>query len=170
MLGSVDAVSHIELRGLEDDDLDALFAMMSDPEGVAMAAFTADDPDDRATFDAWIERQRSDPDVAYFVVTERGGFAGSIAAFTIEGDREVSYWITRHAWGRGVATAALHLLVSREPERPLFARAAAHNAASIAVLEKCGFTEVSRSVAYAPGVGREIEEIVFTLVPSVDGV
>jgi RimJ/RimL family protein N-acetyltransferase len=103
------------------------------------------------------------------VVTENGGFAGTAAAFTVEGDREVSFWIARHAWGRGVATTALRQLVSREPIRPLFARAAAHNAGSIAVLERVGFTEVSRNVAYAPGLGREIEEIVFTMVPVLDG-
>lgn len=162
-------VNHIELRALDDDDLDAIFEMMRDREAIAMAAFTAENPDDRAAFDAWIERQRADENVLSFVVTENGGFAGTIAAFTVDGDREVTYWIARHAWGRGVATAALRLLVSHEPIRPLFARAAAHNAASIAVLEKAGFTEVSRNTDYAPGVGREIDEIVFTLVPALDG-
>ena len=81
----------------------------------------------------------------------------------------MTYWLARHAWGRGIATEALRLLISREAERPLYARAATHNAASIAVLRKSGFTEVSRDVAYAPGVGREVEEIVFTLVPTLDG-
>jgi RimJ/RimL family protein N-acetyltransferase len=162
-------VGHIELRDLDDDDLDAVFDMMRDRPAVELAAFTSADPDDRAAFDAWIARQRSADDVLYAVVTENGGFAGTAAVFSIEGDREVSFWIARHAWGRGVATAALRLLVSREPERPLFARAATHNAGSIAVLEKAGFTEVSRNVAYAPGVGREVEEIVFTLVPALDG-
>lgn len=163
-------MSHIDLRAIDDDDLDAVFEMMRDRDSIAAAAFTAEDPDDRAAFDVWIARQRTDPDVAYFVVTEQGGFAGTIAAFTIEGDREVSYWIARHAWGRGVATEALRLLVSREPERPLFARAAAHNAGSIAVLEKNGFTELSRDVDFAPGLGRDTEEIVFTLLPALDGV
>lgn len=163
-------MGHIELRELDDDDLDAVYEMMRDREAVTMAAFTAADPDDRATFDEWVERQRANPDASYLVVTERGGFAGTAAVFTIDGDREVSYWIARHAWGRGVATEALRLLVSREPIRPLFARVATHNTRSIAVLEKCGFTEVSRNVDYAPGVGREVEEIVYTLVPAVDGV
>ncbi len=163
-------VNHIELRDLDDDDLDAVFEMMRDPEAVAQAAFTAEDPDDRAAFDAWVARQRADPDVLYHVVTENGGFAGTIAAFTIDGDREVSFWIARHAWGRGVATAALRLLISREPTRPLFARAATANAGSRAVLTHAGFTEVSRNVDFAPGVGREVEEIIFTLVPALDGI
>lgn len=161
-------MGHIELRDLDDDDLDAIFEMMRDREAVAMAAFTAADPDDREIFDEWMFRHRTAPEVSMFVVTEDGGFAGTAAAFTVEGDREVTYWIARHAWGRGVATEALRILVSREPERPLFARVATHNAASLAVLTKIGFTEVSRDVDFAPGVGREVEEIVLVLVPALE--
>ena len=161
-------MGHIELRDLDDEDLDAIFEMMRDRAAVEMAAFTAVDPDDRARFDEWIERERSAPEVALYVVTESGGFAGTGALFSAEGEREVTYWIARHAWGRGVATAALRLLVSREPVRPLFARVAAHNAASLAVLAKLGFTEVSRDVEYAPGIGREVEELVLVLPPTLE--
>ncbi|MDT0182578.1 GNAT family N-acetyltransferase [Microbacterium sp. ARD31] len=163
-------MGHIELRAVDEDDLDAIFEMMRDPDAIAQAAFTAEDPDDRGAFDAWIRRQLESPGVQSWVVTEDGGFAGTAAAFTVDDDREVSFWIARHARGRGVATEALRQLVAREPIRPLFARAATHNAGSIAVLERNGFTEVSRNVAFAPGVGREVEEIVFTLVPALDGV
>ena len=162
-------MAHIELRELQDDDLDAIFETMRDPEAVAMAAFTASDPDDRAAFDVWIDRERSSRDVALFVVTERGGFAGTAAVFTVDGDREVTCWIARHAWGRGVASAALRLLIVREPIRPLFARAAAGDLAWIAALEKAGFTEVSRTSVFAPGVGRDVEEVLFTLLPALDG-
>ncbi len=168
-LASVGLVAHIELRDVDEDDVDAIFEMLRDPEAIAMAAFTASDPDDRAAFDAWFARVTSSPDVTYVVVTEDGGFAGTAATFTVGDDREVTYWIARHAWGRGVAGEALHQLVAHEPVRPLFARVAARNAASIAVLRKAGFTEVSRSTAYAPGVGEDVEEIVFTLVPNLDG-
>ena len=161
-------VGHIELRDLDDDDLDAIFEMMRDRAAVEMAAFTAADPDDRDAFDAWIARERTAAEVATYVVTENGGFAGTAALFSVEGDREVTYWIARHAWGRGVATEALRILVSREAERPLFARVAAHNAASLAVLTKVGFTEVSRDIDFAPGVGREVEEIVLVLVPALE--
>lgn len=163
-------MGHIDLRALEDDDLDAVFDMMRDRDAIALAAFTAEKPDDRAAFDAWIGRVRGAADAETRVVTEDGGFAGTIASFAVDGDREVSYWIAHHAWGRGVATEALRLLVAREPVRPLFARVAAHNAGSIAVLEKNGFTEVSRLTSYAPGVERDVEEIVYVLVPALDGV
>jgi len=167
-VASVGHVGHIELRDLDDDDLDAIFEMMRDRTAVEMAAFTAADPDDRDAFDAWIARERTASEVATYVVTENGGFAGTAALFSVEGDREVTYWIARHAWGRGVATEALRILISREAERPLFARVAAHNAASLAVLTKVGFTEVSRDIDFAPGVGREVEEIVLVLVPALE--
>ena len=162
-------VGHIELRDLDDDDLDAVYEMMRDADAVAMASFTADDPDDREAFDAWIARERSTAAVRLHVVTENGGFAGTAATFTVDGDREVTVWIARNAWGRGVATSALRLLVAREPERPLYARVAAHNVAAIAVLEREGFTEASRGPEFAPGLGRDIDEIVFALVPALDG-
>lgn len=157
------------MRDLDDDDLEAVFTMIRDPEAIALAAFTAEDPDDRRAFDAWIARERATEGVQYSVVTENGGFAGTAAVFTVDGDREVSIWIARHAWGRGVAGEALRLVVSREAERPLFARVAGHNAAAIAVLERNGFTEVSRNAAAAPGLGREVDEIVFALLPVLDG-
>ncbi|MFT4135313.1 GNAT family N-acetyltransferase [Microbacterium sp.] len=163
-------MAHVDLRPFDDDDLDAVFEMMRDPDAVALASFTADDPDDRAAFDAWIAAERAAPSVALHVVTEDGGFVGTAAAFQADGDREVSFWIARYAWGRGVGSAALRLLITREPERPLYARIAAHNAAAIALVTAAGFTEVSRSLAYAPALGRDVEEVVFTLVPSLDGV
>lgn len=163
-------MSSVDLRPFDDDDADAVFAMMRDPASVAQAAFTADDPDDRVAFDGWLARHRADDRVSMFVVTENGGFAGTAAAFTVDGDREVTVWIAPHAQGRGVGTAALRLLVAREPIRPLFARVAADNAASIALLERNGFAEVERAPGFAPGRGREIEEVVFALVPAIDGV
>lgn len=163
-------MSHVELRTLDDDDLDAIFEMMRDRDAIALLAFTADDPDGREAFDRWIAAERARPDVSFLVITDRGGFAGTIAAFTVGTDREVSFWLPRHAWGRGVATEALRVLVSREAERPLFARVAAHNAAAITVFQRNGFTEVSRNTVYAPGLGREVDEVVFALLPALDGV
>lgn len=163
-------MGHIDLRPLDDDDVDAVFEMMRDPEAIALASFTADDPDDRDAFDSWMSRNRANPGALSLVITEDGGFAGTAATFDVEDDREVTYWVARHAWGRGVATEAVRLLVMREPTRPLFARVAAHNRGSIAVLERNGFTEVSRLTSYAPGVKRDVEEIVFTLLPALDGV
>jgi RimJ/RimL family protein N-acetyltransferase len=163
------AVSHIELRPLEDDDLDAVFEMMRDPDARAMVAFAAADADDRGAFDEWMGERRGSDAVSLSVVTERGGFAGTAAAFAVGSDREVSVWLARHAWGRGVGTDALGLLVSREAERPLFARSSAGNTAWTTILEHAGFTEVSRSTVFAPGLDGDVDEIVYALLPALDG-
>jgi RimJ/RimL family protein N-acetyltransferase len=77
------------------------------------------------------------------------------------GEREVSYWIGKEYWGRGIATKALTLFLEELKVRPLYARAAKDNVASLRVLAKCGFTFVGedRGFANARG-GVETEEII----------
>lgn len=153
----------VGLREIEDADHDLIFDMMRDPVSVEMAAFTTADPNDRAAFDAWMSRVRNGAGTRSRVVTDHGEFVGTAAAFTMEGDREVSYWIDRRAWGRGIATEALRLLVAEEAGRPLYSRVAVHNSQSIGVLQRVGFVEVARDSGFANGLGREVEEIVFRL-------
>lgn len=66
--------------------------------------------------------------------------AGNIVSWNSHGQREIGYWIDRAYWGRGVATAALSTFLRLEQTRPLYAGVAKHNAASVRVLQKCGFT------------------------------
>ncbi len=56
-----------------------------------------------------------------------GDVVGSAAVYGEPGEREVTYWMDRAYWGRGIATAALRGLLAEVPERPLYARAAADN-------------------------------------------
>jgi len=58
----------------------------------------------------------------------------------MDGQDAVGYWIARAHWGRGLATRALTLLLGEVAIRPLHARVARTNVASIRVLERCGFT------------------------------
>ena len=62
-----------------------------------------------------------------------------------------------------MATRALAAFVGGLAARPLLARAAADNAASIRVLEKCGFVLVGRDRGFANARGAEIEEVVMEL-------
>ena len=125
-----------------------------------MAAFTPDDPDDRTAFDAHMARVRSLPDVTMRAVTCDNDLVGSIAAFDLDGRTEVTYWIDRAAWGRGIASRALELLLDLVPARPLYARAASDNAGSLRVLQKSGFKVVGTENSFAPGRNSNIEETI----------
>ncbi|MFG2355635.1 GNAT family N-acetyltransferase [Streptomyces sp. NPDC048521] len=152
----------IALRAVQDSDLPVFFRQMTDPEAVRMAAFGPEGLYDREAFAAYWQRLRSSSDVLRTVLAD-GVVAGNAAVYGVAGEREVTYWIDRAYWGRGVATAALRALLAEVPERPLYARAAADNAASLRVLGKCGFRESVRARGYANARGREIEEVVLIL-------
>jgi RimJ/RimL family protein N-acetyltransferase len=152
----------IVLREVHDSDLPVFFRQMNDPEAVRMAAFAPKDPADRNAFDALWSRIRSSDDVARTVLAD-GDVVGSAVVYGEPGEREVTYWVDRAYWGRGVATAALRGLLAEVPERPLYARAAADNLGSLRVLEKCGFRISARATGFANARGEEIAEFVLTL-------
>ncbi|MFI8188188.1 GNAT family N-acetyltransferase [Streptomyces sp. NPDC085946] len=154
---------HVALRAVHDSDLPVFYRQMNDPESLRMAAFTPEDPSDRSAFDAHWARLRSSSGVLVRTVLADGDVVGSAAVYGEPGEREVTYWIDRAHWGRGVATAALRGLLGEVPERPLYARAAADNAGSLRVLEKCGFRVTARATGWAAARGAEIDEVVLTL-------
>ncbi|MEA2654561.1 MAG: hypothetical protein QOI37_1788 [Chloroflexota bacterium] len=96
----------VTLRPIDDSDLDALFDQMRDPESVQMAAFTAKEPNDRDTFDTRMAKSRTAPDGTMRAVIRDGRPVGSIASFVVEGETEITYWIDRSVWGRGIASQA----------------------------------------------------------------
>jgi len=152
----------IVLREVHDSDLPVFFRQMNDPEAVHMAAFTPKDPTDRDAFDAHWKRILASDAVNRTVLAD-GDVVGSAAVYGDPGEREVTYWIDRAYWGRGIATAALRELIAQVPERPLYARAAADNTGSRRVLEKCGFRVTAHASGYANARGTEIDEVVLTL-------
>jgi RimJ/RimL family protein N-acetyltransferase len=149
---------------VSEGDLDAFFEHQRDPEARFMAAFTRGDPDDRDAFVARWKGLVADDSVAAWTVLAGERVAGSIVAFERDGDREVSYWIGREFWGRGIATEALGACLERVAVRPIHARAARDNVASLRVLEKNGFQPVRVESAFADARGRAIEEVVLELV------
>ena len=154
---------NVSLRPIEDRDLDAIYHQMTDPESIRMAAFTAEDQTDRRAFLDRIARVRADPDASNRVIEVDGAVAGTIASFRLDGRREVTYWVDRAQWGKGIASTALQLLVDETAERPLYGRAASDNAGSLRVLEKAGFRRVGVDRGFAAGRGEEIEETILRL-------
>lgn len=153
----------VTLRPLTDGDLDALFAWESDPRAVQMAAFTRADPSDRGAFDAHYERVRANPANTLLAIEADGELVGTISSFTVEGEREVSYWIAPSRWGQGLASQGLQAFLAIERTRPLRGRVAEHNVASAKVLARAGFVEIGTDTGFAPGIGAEITERIFRL-------
>lgn len=152
----------ITLREVVASDLDHFFVQMQDPEAVRMAAFTSKDPTDRTAFDAHWARVLASDAINRTVLAD-GEPVGHAAVYGQPQEREVTYWIGRDHWGRGIATAALRELLALVPERPVVARAAADNTGSVRVLEKCGFTVTGHDRGFANARGEEIDEVVLTL-------
>jgi RimJ/RimL family protein N-acetyltransferase len=130
----------VELRDVVEEDLPILFEFQADPAASAMAAFP---PRDRAPFMAHRTEIAADETNIMRTILLDGVVVGDISSFDRLGEREVGYWIGRPYWGKGVATAALTAFLDVDPFRPLTARVANANAASMRVLEKCGFTVVA---------------------------
>jgi RimJ/RimL family protein N-acetyltransferase len=131
-----------------------------------MAAFTAPDHMDRNAFERRWSRLRADETVIARVIVVDGEVAGTISSWGSPDEREVTYWIGRPYWGRGIATGALKTFLTVDPSRPLHARVASDNVASRRVLEKCGFRVVAHERGFAEARSGEIEEFVLRLEES----
>ncbi|MCA8956454.1 MAG: GNAT family N-acetyltransferase [Planctomycetes bacterium] len=129
-------MSQVRLRAVEPDDLPLFFEHQRDPVAAKLAGFESRD---REAFDQHWQRVQSDEANVTRTVVLRDVVVGSIGSWEQNGRTLVGYWVDRAYWGRGVATAALTLLLAELARRPLCAYVAAHNAASVRVLTKCGF-------------------------------
>ena len=150
----------VRLRDVTEADLPIFFQQQLDSEANEMAAFTAKDPADRDAFMAHWTRILVDDAITIKTILFNGQVAGHIASFKQFGETEVTYWVGREYWGQGIATGALGAFLDLVETRPLYARAAKDNAASLRVLQKCGFTVVGEDKDYAHARGQEVEEFV----------
>ncbi|AFU03400.1 GNAT family N-acetyltransferase [Nocardia brasiliensis] len=127
----------IRLREVTPADLDLFFEYEQDPEALLRSHFT---PRDRAAFMThWATTVLGDPTVFVRTVTVDGETAGNIVSWWREDRRFLGYWLARKYWGRGVATQALTLFLTRETTRPVWADPHTANTASIRLLENHGF-------------------------------
>ena len=153
----------LTLRELRDEDLPLLFEQWADPVAAHMAAFTAPGHMDRDAFERPWSRLRADETVLNRVIVANDEVAGTIGSWGDPGQREVTYWIGRPYWGKGIATDALNAFLAVERSRPLYARVAQDNVASRRVLEKCGFRVIATERGFAGARSAEIEELVLRL-------
>ena len=154
----------LRLRDVIEDDLPSFFEFQLDQEANHMAAFTARDPTDRQAFTAHWRKILADPTTINRTIVCEGRVVGSVSSYEESGRPEVTYWIGRAYWGRGIATRALAAFLAQvNTTRPIYARVAQDNRGSRRILEKCGFKITAESKGFANARGQEIDELLLEL-------
>jgi ribosomal-protein-alanine N-acetyltransferase len=153
----------VKLRKTEKSDLELLFQFQLDKEANYLAAFTSKDPTDKEAYFEKYTKILDDPAINNQTILVDETVAGSIAKFELKGDAEITYWIDRNFWGKGVATTALENFLSIENTRPIFGRTAFDNLGSQKVLEKCGFVKIGTDKGFANARQKETAEFIYKL-------
>jgi RimJ/RimL family protein N-acetyltransferase len=150
----------VSLRPAEAGDLPTFFQQETHPEANRMAVVN---PRDIEGFRSARERNMTNPGIVARVIIVEGVVVGSISCFDWDGVRSVGDRIAREHWGKGIATRALAMLLEVVSLRPLHARVASSNVASIRVLEKCGFRVTGHEWAPATDRFPACEEAILVL-------
>ena len=156
--------NELYLRDVVNDDLPIFFENQLDQEANYMAAFTAKDPTDQEAFIVHWHKILANETCIIKTIIFNGQVAGSVSSYEDEGRPEVTYWLGKEYWGKGIATWALkEFLANHNTIRPMYARVAKDNLGSRRVLEKCGFKVLSEFKGFANARGQEIEELLLEL-------
>ncbi|WP_353196491.1 GNAT family N-acetyltransferase [Parapedobacter defluvii] len=155
--------NEITLRPTEITDLEDLFLFQLDDDANYLAAFTSEDPTDKQAYFEKFTKLLNDPTVNQQTILADENTVGSIAKFERNGEAEITYWIDKTYWGKGIATTALRDFLSIETIRPIFGRVAFDNYGSQKVLEKCGFVRIGFDKGFANARRVEIEEFIYSL-------
>jgi len=143
------------LRPLDEKDVDAIFAMRSDPEVMRFIRV----PQNREESANWVELVSSrwaTEQIGFCAMVEKssGNFVGWCGLWRLKetGEIEIGYAVAKEVWGKGFATeAALKFLdyafEKLEPEK-IVAVARTQNMASRRVMEKLGMDFVKTDTFY----------------------
>lgn len=153
----------ITLTKTAEDDLNTLFLFQLDKEAIYLAAFTPKNPNDKTAYIEKYSKHIKDPTINMRTIRINDEIAGSIAKFFIGNDAEITYWIDKKFWGKGIATKALRDFLEIEKIRPIYGRVAFDNFGSQKVLEKCGFLKTGRDKGFSNARQTEVEEYIYKL-------
>jgi [ribosomal protein S5]-alanine N-acetyltransferase len=156
--------NNITLVKTEADNLNILFQFQTDKEGIYLAAFTPNNPNDKPAYIEKYSKLLNDPTVNNQTILLDNVIVGSIAKFVMENKAEITYWIDREFWGQGIASTALKNFLQIEQIRPIYGRVAFDNYGSQKVLEKCGFVKIGTDKGFANARQAEIEEYIYKLL------
>lgn len=155
--------SKVTLRKTVAEDLATFFTFQLDEDANYLAAFTSNDPTDKAAYLQKHTKFLHDLTINGITIIVDDTIVGSIAKFEMDGEAEVTYWIDKKFWGKGIATKALEIFLTPENTRPIFARVAFDNFGSQRVLEKCGFVKIGKDKGFANARQTEVEEYIYKL-------
>lgn len=153
----------VTLREVVVGDLPVFFEQQLDWEAQRAAAFTGLRPADRSAFGDHWSQLLTDQSATVRTILFGGQIAGYIACRRAFGAPEVSGWLGREFWGRGIATRALAGFLSLVEERPLTAAIARDNLASLRVLQKSGFVVIREDLNWSPVRDDLVDELVLAL-------
>lgn len=126
----------VRLRAVKQSDLPVFFRDQENTEALEMAAIKPQTSE--AFYARWDQILKNPESIAKTILFEET-VAGSICCFKVADEYCIGYWVSQAFWGRGIASAAVGLMLQQVPHRPLFAQVAETNLASIRVLIKNGF-------------------------------
>lgn len=151
----------IELKEFDFSVIPDLFKFHQEPEANQMAAFIRDDYKDyNLFFKRWEQITKNEENTLNLIYCDKT-LVGYICAYKLFNEINVGYWLGKEFWGRGIASFALKLFISKFKNKTLFARVAFDNIASIRVLEKCGFSLISEELFYSNFRKIKIKELVY---------
>ena len=153
----------VQIRDVKRSDLATFYEFQLDDEANRLAATKPRRVD---AFDLHWESVLANTSVAARAILFEGELAGYISCFQCDGVDSIGYWIGKRFWGQGVATRALEILLTEVSVRPLHARVAVANVASLRVLQKCGFDIVGYQHSPADDLFLECEEAILKLPAS----
>ena len=151
------------LRKTVITDLEIFYLFQCDEKAIQLAAFTPKDPHNKEAYLDKYSKLLIDPTINMQTILWQQSIAGSVSKYEMEGDAEITYWIDRRWWGKGIASAALKKFLTMESARPIFGKTAWDNIGSQKVLEHNGFKLIGKDRGFANARKMEIEEFIFKL-------
>lgn len=151
------------LKPTQVSDLEQLFLNQTDTEYNNMAAFTSENPSDKAAYlEKWTKHVHN-PEIIMESIFVDDILVGSVLCFEMMGEVNVAYGIERQYWGKGYGKKALELFLKQVDKRPLHGRVAYDNIGSQKILEHNGFKKIHTEQGFAQARKQEIEEWVYKL-------
>ena len=97
------------LRPTQISDLDTLFQFQLDKEGGYLAAFMPEDPTNKSTYIDKYTKLLNNPTVNNQTILLDNIIVGSVAKFIMAGEAEITYWIDRKFWRKGIEIGRAHV-------------------------------------------------------------